>query len=186
MFSRLLKSAKSYIVSQNEISTSFEAEPSIENAMVTPRATDIVNSTEKQLTADDSIHLRVSLSSGSGKKRKGHSQHEAISNEEEFVTPSSKKRRVLPVRAKNVKTPQKFKDTRPVVEIPARKITPETEVVKEDKELLRSKASGLKLAVATPAKHHRFASEELEQEIFSTARQEFSPEKRGQYLSDFE
>jgi hypothetical protein len=86
------------------------------------------------------------------------------------MTPSSKKRKVLPVRAKNAKSPKKTKDTRPVVEIPATKFSPELQFV-EDEEEEDVKPEELK-NVSTPLNHLRFSSEDPEQEIFLTARQE--------------
>ncbi len=96
-------------------------------------------------------------------------------NDNEIATPSSKKRKVLPVRAKSVKSPKgprRIKDTIPVVEIPAKKMILDVEVEEDEAESPseREKEEPHK-DIASASKHHRFASEELGDDLFSTARE---------------
>jgi hypothetical protein len=165
MFSKILKSARAYIQPNNKTSQASSRGSSIDKTMVTPR-TKLVQ--EEKLTDKNSVNGQESI--GSAKRRRGHTHEEHMSGDDEFMTPSSKKRKVLPVRAKNAKSPKKTKDTRPVVEIPATKFSPELQFV-EDEEEEDVKPEELK-NVSTPLNHLRFSSEDPEQEIFLTARQE--------------
>lgn len=176
MFSRLFKSAKSYIAPQSEKSTSPEGETSFEQTMVTPKTEYIKNSAEEEPTKDNFVDAYVPTSSAKSFKRRA--KDEAMSDDDELVTPTSKKRKVLPVRRKNTKSPKRGNDTRPVVEIPASQTTPELDFVEEEEEVVEAGAEQRKLPVTTPSKHHRFSSEEPAQELFFTAKEGTSPVKR--------
>lgn len=143
--------------------------------MVTPRAQRVKNSTDEEFTDENSINAYVPTSNA--KSRKRSAKDEGMSDDDVFVTPSSKKRKVLPVRAKNTKSPKRAKGTRPVVEIPVSQTTPELDFVEEEEEV-ETNVEQPKLPVTTPSKHRRFASEEPAQELFSTAKEEFSSAKK--------
>jgi hypothetical protein len=129
--------------------------------MVLPRAQYLSESAEEESTDDNSIN--VYLPTSSAKKHLRLTLEEGMVNDNEIATPSSKKRKVLPVRAKSVKSPKgprRIKDTIPVVEIPAKKMILDVEVKEEPHK-----------DIASASKHHRFASEELGDDLFSTARE---------------
>jgi len=110
---------------------------------------------EEELAEDNSIDVYVPI----GLKRKSSriSNDEASDDKETYGTPVGKKRKTLPVRAKDGETPRS--NMRPVVEIPARKMTPPA-------------GPQLQAEVPSPStkKHKKFDSEEPEDEFFSTAR----------------
>ena len=118
------------------------------------------------MTEDNSINVYAP----SGSKRKSiQTSKDETSDNVFFETPVGKKRKTLPVRAKDSETPRS--NTRPVVEIPARKMT-------------SPPAPQLQTEVPPPStkKHKKFDNEEPEEEIFSTTK----PQRHGKTDSDAE
>jgi hypothetical protein len=175
--------------------------------MVTSRSQSRAARREDEVNEDNTIHVYVS----SGKKRKLRSAgaiDQDEEGEEEVVTPSAaKKRKILPVREKG-SSPVVAK-TIPVVEIPARMMTPEAEAKsgspakpieieddveessdedvseEEQEEKIEEEIEEPKeVEVDTKTKHKRFDSEEAEPEFFSTARED--PEAAGEVADSVE
>jgi U3 small nucleolar RNA-associated protein 16 len=180
MFSRLYKSAKAILIDSAESEKTQPTpivEPPPDETMVTTRQKDTQNA-DHQIEEEDSINVYV-LSSSSKRQRKGaKGKSSSEEDEAEYVPPSSRKRKRLPVRAKD--SPDIGK-TRPVVEIPVKKISPEpnngntsASDEEEEEEQQGTKARDEEHAAASAksvekSKHRRFGSEPAEDEFFSTA-----------------
>lgn len=153
--------------------------------MVTTRQRDSQISAGDSLEEEDSINVYVPTSSS--KRQRSRSKRTTSSEEDEaeaeYAPPSSRKRKRLPVRAKDVESPDPGR-TRPVVEIPVKKISPEPDhtntVVREEEgegeeEEHTNDKSREDVAKSAepimPKRHLRFESEELADEFFSTARE---------------
>ncbi|KAG4440823.1 hypothetical protein IFR05_003695 [Cadophora sp. M221] len=187
MFSRIYKSARALLTEPTQ-NPSPRTPPKKDNSqveMVTSRSQSRAARGEDGVDVDNTIHVPVS----SGKKRRLRSsignEDEAGEGEGEVATPSAaKKRKTLPVREKG-SSPIVMKSV-PVVEIPARKITPEVEAVAgsptkpieieesgDEEEVSEVEEENVeepqKVEVDTKTKHKRFGSEEAEVEFFSTA-----------------
>lgn len=112
---------------------------------------------DEDLNDDNTINVYVPTMSSS--KRRKRSEVDASNSEvTKVATPSSKKRKVLPVRAKE-EDEALLSNVRPVVEVPSRKITPKTEPADEGAQQSSRKV------------HHRFDSEDPVEDFFSTARE---------------
>merc|ERR1711939_258985 len=182
MFSRIYQSARALLTdsTQNRSLSPDTPKRPLQNSpeMVTSRSQSRAARRDDEVNDDNTIHVYVS----SGQKRKlrssGAGDTEA-GEEKEIATPSAKKRKTLPVREKG--SSPVVKNTIPVVEIPARKATPEIEAkagtpakpieIEDDVE-------EKEVEVDAKTKHKRFDSEEAEEELFSTARDD--PEAAGE------
>ncbi len=131
----------------------------------------------EELTDENTINVYVPTPSASTRQRKrGRKEALKMNGTDGSATPSAKKRKVLPVRAKEMKS-----NTYPVVEIPLRKIslkpeahlkTPAKKIEVKDSEDEEEDASPTKFFTpmeSIPKKHKRFGSEEVIEEPFSTA-----------------
>ena len=197
MLSRIYQSARALLndSTQNRSLSPASSKQSLQNSpeMVTSR------SQSRAARRDDEVNDDNTTQS-SGQKRKLRSSgagHTEAGEEAEVVTPvAAKKRKILPVREKG--SSPVVKNTIPVVEIPARKATPEVEAkigtpakpieieddveessdedvsvedIEEDKvEEPKDVEVEVEVEVNTTTKHKRFDSEEAEPELFSTAR----------------
>ncbi|KAF8857334.1 hypothetical protein BDZ45DRAFT_691053 [Acephala macrosclerotiorum] len=123
--------------------------------MVTPRPPR-PEPLEEELDDNNSINVYVSTPKSSMRRKRTEVEDSDLDDEEQVVTPSPKKRKVLPVRAKDGE--EERTSTRPVVEIPVMGASPKIDT-----------------PVSTNKKHRRFDSEEPTEEFFSTA-----PEKSTQ------
>ncbi|KAH9208619.1 hypothetical protein DL95DRAFT_527331 [Leptodontidium sp. 2 PMI_412] len=197
MFSRIYKSARALLTEPTQ-NPSLRTPPKKEDnspvEMVMSRSQSHAAQVEDGVNDDNSIHVSLS----SGKKRRLRSsvdnEDETGNGEGEVATPSAaKKRKTLPVREKD--SSPIVKKSVPVVEIPARKITPEVEAVagspakpieigesSDEEEVSEAEEENVeepqKVEVDTKTKHKRFDSEEAEPEIFSTAKED--PEVVGE------
>lgn len=197
MFSRIYQSARALLTDSTQNKSLSPASPkqSLQNSreMVTSRSQSRAARRDDEVNDDNTIQ-------SSGQKRKLRSSgvgHTEEGEEEEIATPvAAKKRKILPVREKG--SSPVVKNTIPVVEIPARKATPEVEAnvgtpakpieieddveessdedisvedIEEDK-AEEPKDLEVKVEVNTTTKHKRFDSEEAEPELFSTARED--------------
>lgn len=189
MFSKLFKSARAHFEKPElELKISTKQSTTIEPSMVTPRRSSrnqALAEEEEELTDENSIHVYVPTSSV--KKRKARAlEEEDMSDNDVFVTPSTSKKRKLPVRGKSAKSAKGAKvapDTHPVVEIHSRPIASQELALVVEEEEDEPEAEEAKIPTTTPSKppskHRRFASEEPLQ-VFSTPREEFSPVKNTQ------
>lgn len=155
-------------------------EPLRDETMVTTRQRNIQDPVEDEINEENSINVYVPSSS---KRRQKLAKDEGVvvlsdDDNAEFKLPSTRKRKRLPVRAKDVESPDPVK-SRPVVEIPAKKISPEPEqgnevTTREEVEDTKAQDETQDVVAAEPlerSKHRRFGSEEAEDEFFSTARE---------------
>ncbi|CZR61617.1 uncharacterized protein PAC_11514 [Phialocephala subalpina] len=154
MFSRIYKSARALIYTSEPNTT--KDQPPIDEIMVTPRTRR--EPLEEDLDDNNSISVYVPTPKSSKRRKRTEVEDSDMDDEEQVVTPSPKKRKVLPVQAKDGEEERPSSSTRPVVEIPAVIPSPEAET-----------------PVSTKTKHRRFDSEEPAEEFFSTA-----PEKSTQ------
>merc|ERR1712093_424437 len=202
MFSRIYQSARALLTdsTQNRSLSPDTPKRPLQNSpeMVTSRSQSRAARRDDEVNDDNTIHVYVS----SGQKRKlrssGAGDTEA-GEEKEIATPSAKKRKTLPVREKG--SSPVVKNTIPVVEIPARKATPEIEakagtpakpieieddveessdddVSEQEQEEEENAVEQKEVEVDAKTKHKRFDSEEAEEELFSTARDD--PEAAGE------
>jgi hypothetical protein len=182
MLSRLLKSARSFLIDtpQIEIVTPSPVCEILEETMVATRRKPVEAPADDDLNEDNSIHVDIPTSSSKkkGKRAKPEDTPE-LSAEEQSLPPSTKRRKTLPLREKDgdsvdgdMQATRGVK-THPVVEIPARKATPP----KGDADGVPSVGTSEKpddpeqRDVASNKKHHRFGSEDLDEAFFSTARE---------------
>lgn len=146
--------------------------------MVTTRHTNSQAPEVNEVEEEDSINVYVPTSSSKRRRKSVKGMSSSDEDAAEYVPPSSRKRKRLPVRAKDVENSDPGK-TRLVVEIPAKKISPEPdhghEVAAEEEEEDTNAQNGEHYAADAetikPTKHRRFGSEEVEGEFFSTARE---------------
>lgn len=189
MFARLYKSAKAIFTDSEEVeNTKPDRNSNLlrDETMFTARQKDTQAPADHGIEEDDSINVYVP-SSISKRQRKGTKITSSSEEDEaEYVPPSTRKRKRLPVRAKDVESPDPGK-TRPVVEIPAKKISPEPDHVntstnEEAEEGMGDKnAQGEEHDAATAEirekfNHCRFGIEPAEDEFFSTAREQVNEE----------
>jgi U3 small nucleolar RNA-associated protein 16 len=178
MFSRLLKSARSFLIDTPRIETISPAPlaETIEETMVTTRRKQVETPVDDDLNEDNPIPVDVPTSSKKRSRRAKPEDTPEMNVEEESLPPSTKRRKTLPLREREVESPEgetedfKGVKTHPVVEIPARKATPP-----------KSQIGGVTLVglsekeeqqdVASKNTHKRFGSEDLDEEFFSTARE---------------
>lgn len=187
MFSRIYKSARALLT-----------DPQVPSPQTPPKSKNspgMVTSRSRSRAARGEVETNDA--SSSGKKRRLRSSIGTEDTEEaEVATPTAaKKRKTLPLREKTA-TPM-VKSSIPVVEIPARRVTPEKENVlgmptkpieieddvEESSEEDGSEGEDLgeeeeekveelqKAEVDTTTKHKRFDSEEAEPEVLSTAQE---------------
>jgi U3 small nucleolar RNA-associated protein 16 len=191
MFSRLYQSAKAIFTDtpQNEkIQPSVVVEPLRDETMVTTRQRNTQDPIEDKINEENSINVYVPSSAKRQPKRTKDESVVVLSDDDEaeFKPPSTKKRKRLPVRAKDVESPDPGK-TRPVVEIPAKKSSPEPEqgnevTIREEVEDTKAQHEAQDVGAAGPlerSKHRHFESEEAEHEFFSTAREAIMDEGDG-------
>jgi U3 small nucleolar RNA-associated protein 16 len=178
MFSRLLKSARFFLIDtpQTEIIPPSPVGETIEETMVTTRRKQVQSPVDDDLNEDNPIHDDVPASS---KKRSRLAKSEdapEMSAEEESPPPSTKRRKTLPLREREVESPEgdmeglKGAKTHPVVEIPARKATPPKGQI-GGVTSARSSEKEERQGVVGKKTHKRFGSEDLDEEFFSTARE---------------
>jgi hypothetical protein len=178
MFSRLLKSARSFLIDTPQIESTtppllsdiFE-----EETMVTTRRKQVEIPVDDDLDEDNPLPVDVPTSSKQRSRRAKPEDTPEKSAEEESLPPSTKRRKTLPLRERDVESlggdmeDRKEVKTHPVVEIPARKATPpkiggvtsagSSEKREEQQDVVSKKT------------HKRFGSEDLDEEFFSTARE---------------
>ncbi len=185
MFARLYKSAKAIFTDSAEVE---DTKPNRNSRLLRDETMVTTRQKDSQATADHGIEEDVSInvyvpSSISKRQRKGAERTSSSEEDEaEYVPPSTRKRKRLPVRAKDVESPDPGK-TRPVVEIPAKKISPEPDHVDMPMNGEAEKGMGDKIApgeendaakaeIPENLNHHRFGCEPAEDEFFSTAREQ--------------
>jgi U3 small nucleolar RNA-associated protein 16 len=189
MFSRLYKSAKSIFTDSAETEKT-QPTPIVElprdETMVTTRQKDTQTPADREIEEKDSINVYVPSSSSSKRQRKGaKGKSSSEEDEAEYVPPSSRKRKRLPVRAKDAESPDLGK-TRPVVEIPVKKISPDPDHANtgpteeeevEDTEAQDEEHNAVAAETLENSKHRRFGSEPAEDEFFSIAREVVNDEE---------
>jgi U3 small nucleolar RNA-associated protein 16 len=176
MFSRLLKSARSFLIDTPQIETITLFNETIEETMVTTRRKQVETPVDDDLNEDSLTHDDIPTSSRKRGRCTKLENTPEISAEEESVPPSTKRRKTLPLRESEVESPEgdmedlKGVKTHPVVEIPARKATPPkgqiggvTSAGSSEKEERQD--------VVSKKTHKRFGSEDIDEEVFSTARE---------------
>lgn len=156
MFSKIYKSARALIYTSDPNTSKDQSPPQINEIMVTPRLPRPDSLEEEGLDDNNSINVYVPTPKSSKRRKRTEAEDSDMDDEEQVVTPSPKKRKVLPVRAKDGE--EERPSTRPVVEIPVMSTSPKTQT-----------------PVSAKKKHRRFDSEEPAEEFFSTA-----PEKSTQ------
>ena len=153
MFARIINSAKSFIkpLQPNSAAPQAQVEPA---TMVTTRQQESKSLSKETNTKEETVPTPTS-------KRKS----EKITRDKLAASdsPSGKKRKALPVRAKD-ETPI-TPNTRVVVEIPTKRLSPEPEAETADP----GKQSG------SAKKHKKFGSEEPEEALSSTAPEQHEP-----------
>ncbi|KAE9367907.1 hypothetical protein N431DRAFT_486905 [Stipitochalara longipes BDJ] len=188
MFSRLYKSARAVFTDLDDTKTIQSTPPAPlarEETMVTTRHRGSQASAGDSLEDEESINVYVPTSSSKRQRRGAKRSSSSEEDEADYAPPSSRKRKRLPVRAKDVESPEPGK-TRPVVEISVKKMSPEPdhrytggveegegEEEKEEEEdvNVNNKEQDTETAEPiVPKKHLRFGSEEGDDEYFSTAR----------------
>jgi hypothetical protein len=189
MFARLYKSARAIFTDSAEVENTKPNRYSKllrDETMVTTRQKDTQAPANHGIEEDDSINVYVP-SSISKRQRKGTKRTSSSEEDEaDYVPPSTRKRKRLPVRAKDVESPDPGK-TRPVVEIPAKKISPEPDYVNtftteeaeegmEDKNDQGEEHDAAATDILEKSNHRRFGSEPAEDEFFSTARGQVNEE----------
>jgi U3 small nucleolar RNA-associated protein 16 len=181
MFSRFYNSAKALFtdpaINEND-QPGPTAKPQRDETMVTTRQRNTQVLLGDEIEEEDSINVYVP--SSNSKNQRNITKETPSSGEDaaEYVPPSSRKRKRLPVRAKDVESPDPGK-ARPVVEIPIKKISPEPDHGNiladggEDENIKAQDEEHDTVAVEHPkgSNHHRFGSESANEEYFSTARE---------------
>jgi hypothetical protein len=178
MFSRLLKSARSFLIDTPQIETISPAPlaETIEETMVRTQRKQVEALVDDDLDEDNSIPVDVSTSNKKRSRRAKAEDTPEMSAEEESLPPSTKRRKILPLREMEVESPEggledvKGAKTHPVVEIPVRKATPPNIQRREVAPVGSSEKRGEQQDIVSKKTHKRFGSEELDEEFFSTAR----------------
>jgi U3 small nucleolar RNA-associated protein 16 len=178
MFSRLLKSARSFLIDTPQIETISPAPvpETIEETMVTTRRKQVEIPVDDDLDENQPISVDVPTSSKKRSRRARPEDTPEMSAQEESVPPSTKKRKTLPLREREAESPEgdmeDFKEvkTHPVVEIPARKATPPKGQISGVKSVGSLEKREEQQDVVSKKTHKRFGSEDLDEEFFSTAR----------------
>jgi len=180
MFSRIYKSARALLIDTPQIGSIASSQKIIlDETMVTTRPRNRAAPAEEALNEESSINVYVPIPRTTrGQTRARIEDKVDRSNDETVATPVRKKRKILPVREKDVDTPNTVK-TIPVVEVPARKVTPEPDFGQEvvspnPSESLESpdeEQEASQEEIDTKSKHRRFGSEEQDEQFFSTARE---------------
>jgi U3 small nucleolar RNA-associated protein 16 len=178
MFARLYQSARAIFIDTShseKIQATPVVEPLLDETMVTTRQRNIQDPVEDEVNEENSINVYVPNSSKRRQKRAKDEGVVVLSDDDdaEFKLPSTRKRKRLPVRAKDVESPD------PVVEIPAKNISQEPEqgnevTTRKEVEDTKARDETQDVVAAEPlerSKHRRFGSEEAEDEFFSTARE---------------
>jgi hypothetical protein len=194
MFSRLYQSARALFadITQNEkIQPAKVVEPLRDETMVTTRQRHSQEAVREEINDENSINVYVPSSNSRRQKSTSDEDVVVLSDEDgvTFTPTSTRKRKRLPVRAKDAESPEPAK-TRPVVEIPAKKISPEPDygndipienevVVTQDKNEERDAETVKSLE---NSKHHRFGSEKAEDGVLFTAR-EVGPDEENTTLT---
>ncbi|CAL3970699.1 unnamed protein product [Diplocarpon coronariae] len=119
MFSRIYKSARALVIDPPQ-NRSFETTPKHSKKMVSSRSQSRSQSRKAPIDQNFNHENPISVCVSSSSKKRS----QPAKNESEETTPSAKKRKTLPVREKDAGAPM-FAKTRPFVEIPAGKITPQ-------------------------------------------------------------
>ena len=189
MFSRLYRSAKSIFIEnvQNQETTAPAVIEKSPETMVTTRQKLTQEVAEEEIDEENSINVYVPDSTKRRQKR-------ALSEEDttKIIPSSSRKRKKLPVRAKEIESPDPTK-TRPVVEILVKKMSPapdnanisaiddEAAASEEQESEVDEGPDGPQVEaekLPEAPKHRRFGSEPVEDEFFSTAREVAAEEDR--------
>ena len=183
MFARLYQSARAIFTDTShseKIQATPVVEPLLDETMVTTRQRNIQDPVEDEVNEENSINVYVPNSSKRRQKRAKDEGVVVLSDDDdaEFKLPSTRKRKRLPVRAKDVESPDPVK-SRLVVEIPAGGISQEPEqgnevTTRKEVEDTKARDETQDVVAAEPlerSKHRRFGSEEAEDEFFSTARE---------------
>jgi U3 small nucleolar RNA-associated protein 16 len=189
MFARLYKSAKAIFNDSAEVENKKPNRNSKllrDETMVTTRQKDTQAPADHGIEEDDTINVYVPSSISKGQRKGTKRTSSSEEDEAEYVPPSTRKRKRLPVRAKDVESPDPAK-TRPVVEIPAKKISPEPDHVNifttedaeegmEDKNDQGEEHDAAAAEILEKSSHRRLGSEPVEDEFFSTAREQVNEE----------
>merc|ERR1712093_884460 len=182
MFSRTYQSARALLTdsTQNRSLSPDTPKRPLQNSpeMVTSRSQSRAARRDDEVNDDNTIHVYVS----SGQKRKlrssGAGDTEA-GEEKEIATPSAKKRKTLPVREKG--SSPVVKNTTPAKPIEIEDDVEESsddDVSEQEQEEEENAVEQKEVEVDAKTKHKRFDSEEAEEELFSTARDD--PEAAGE------
>jgi U3 small nucleolar RNA-associated protein 16 len=188
MFSKLYRSARAIFIDSAETEktqpTSI-AHHQRDETMVTTRQQNTQTPAGDEIEEEDSINVYVPSNSSKKQRKRGKGTSSSDEDAAEYVPPTRKRKR-LPVRAKDVESPDLGK-SRLVVEIPVKKISPEPEhidpgEIEEGVDDTRPQDEE-KDAVATEpvakSKHRRFGSEPVEENFFSTAREVVNDEEEA-------
>jgi hypothetical protein len=195
MFSRLYNSARAIFTdpaaTENEQLTPI-VEPLQDETMVTTRQKNTQAPAGDEIEEEDSINVYVPRSSSKRQRKRTKGTSSSDEDAAEYVPPSSRKRKRLPVRAKDVAESPDPGKTRPVVEIPVRKISPEPDpddivAAEEDDDDTKFQDEEHDTIAAGPlegSKHRRFGSQPAENELFSTAREVANDEDKAKTVED--
>jgi U3 small nucleolar RNA-associated protein 16 len=177
MLSRLLKSARSFLIDTPQIKTTTPLSDTFkEETMVTTRRKQVETPLDDGLSEYNPIHVDVPTSSKKRGRRAKPEDTPEMSAEEDSLPPSTKRRKTLPLREREVESPEgdledfKGVKTHPVVEIPARKATPPKGQIGGVILVGSSEKREEQQDVVSKKTHKRFGSEDLDEEFFSTAR----------------
>jgi U3 small nucleolar RNA-associated protein 16 len=154
MFSRIYQSARSLVY--NPQTKRKEFSPSSKRVMI--QASTKHDPLEEEDLNDDNT-INVFVPTPNSKRRKRAEPESSDSDEAKVITPSPKKRKFLPVRIKEGDD-ELLSNSRPVVEVLARKMIPEADM------------TSVKAQPSSKKTHRRFDSEEHTEEFFSTAREQ--------------
>jgi hypothetical protein len=197
MFSRLYNSARTIFTdpaaTENEPLTPI-VEPLQDETMVTTRQKNTQAPAGDEIEEEDSINVYVSTSSSKRQRRRTKGTSSSDEDAAEYVPPSSRKRKRLPVRAKDVVESPDPGKTRPVVEIPVRQISPEPDhndlvAAEEEDDDTKFQDEEHDTVAAEPlesSKHRRFGSQPAEDELFSTAREVANDEDKAKTVEYFQ
>jgi U3 small nucleolar RNA-associated protein 16 len=179
MFSRLLKSARSFLIDtpQIESTTPPLLRDIFEETMVTTRRKQVETLVDDDLDEDNPLPVDVPTSSKKRSRRAKPEDTPELSAKEESLPPSTKRRKTLPLRERDVESlggdmeDLKEVKTHPVVEIPVRKATPPKSQIGGVTSAGSSEKREEQQDVVSKKTHKRFGSEDLDEGFFSTARE---------------
>jgi U3 small nucleolar RNA-associated protein 16 len=171
MFARLYKSAKAIFNDSAEVENKKPNRNSKllrDETMVTTRQKDTQAPADHGIEEDDTINVYVPSSISKGQRKGTKRTSSSEEDEAEYVPPSTRKRKRLPVRAKDVESPDPDH-----VNIFT---TEDAEEGMEDKNDQGEEHDAAAAEILEKSSHRRLGSEPVEDEFFSTAREQVNEE----------